>query len=133
MAGSPQSTPAPPLWIEESGFRETFLQNIDDPAKRETVRRAGGVFYLALLEATCDNGTTPEDPSATRARRAARHRRRPAVSPGLRGHGGEVGGRLLPRRDGRGRRPVCRPVGRDARRIRRLNRGAPATRTGWLL
>jgi hypothetical protein len=58
---------APANWIEESAFRETFLLAIDDPEKRETVRRAGAIAFLAALETTFHNGTTPEDPSATRA------------------------------------------------------------------
>jgi hypothetical protein len=58
---------APEDWIEESAFRETFLQAIDDPEKRETIRQAGAIAFLAALEATFHNGTTQEDPSATRA------------------------------------------------------------------
>jgi hypothetical protein len=74
MRGSRQSIPppfvppgAPEDWIEESAFRETFLQAIDDPVRRESVRRAGAFFFLVALEATFHNGTTQEDPSATRA------------------------------------------------------------------
>jgi hypothetical protein len=58
---------APADWIEESAFRETFLQAIDDPEKRETVRQAGAIAFLAALETTFHNGTTPDEPSATRA------------------------------------------------------------------
>jgi hypothetical protein len=58
---------APAHWIEESAFRETFLLAIDDPVKRESVRRAGAAFFLMALEATFHNGTTEEDPSAIRA------------------------------------------------------------------
>jgi hypothetical protein len=74
MPDRPQSIPppfvppsAPAGWIEESAFRETFLLAIDDPEKRESVRRAGAAFFLMALEATYHNGTTEEDPSATRA------------------------------------------------------------------
>jgi hypothetical protein len=63
----PPAHSAPADWIEESAFRETFLLAIDDPVRRENVFRAGAFFYLAALEATVDNGTTPEDPSVTRA------------------------------------------------------------------
>ena len=63
----PPAPSAPAGWIEESAFRETFLNAIDDPVRRENVFRAGAFFYLAALEATFDNGTTPEDPSVTRA------------------------------------------------------------------
>ncbi|HEY6320162.1 MAG TPA: hypothetical protein VJA16_01245 [Thermoanaerobaculia bacterium] len=65
MPGSEQSTP--PLWNESDSFRETLLQLFDDPADREVVRRAGRVLYDLALDATRENGTTPEDPSITRA------------------------------------------------------------------
>jgi hypothetical protein len=64
---TPQPPPHPRTWIEESAFRETTLQAIDDPADREAVRQAGGIFHLALLEATIHCGATDDDPSVTRA------------------------------------------------------------------
>ncbi len=67
MPDRPQSIPAPPPWIEESAYRETTIRSIDDPEDQEAVRRAGGVFHLALLEATRKCGTTEADLSVTRA------------------------------------------------------------------
>jgi hypothetical protein len=65
MQGSPQSTP--PTWEESDSFRETTLQLLDDPEDREAVRRAGRVLYDLAVVVTREVGTTPADPSVTRA------------------------------------------------------------------
>ena len=65
MPSLPQSTSPP--WEESDSFRETMLQLLDDPADREAVRHAGRVLYDLAVEATREVGTTPADPSITRA------------------------------------------------------------------
>jgi hypothetical protein len=65
MPDRPQSTPPP--WEESDSFRETMLQLLDDPADREAVRHAGRVLYDLAVETTREVGTTPADPSITRA------------------------------------------------------------------
>ena len=65
MPDRPQSTPPP--WEESDSFRETMLQLLDDPADREAVRHAGRVLYDLAVEGTREVGTTPADPSITRA------------------------------------------------------------------
>ena len=65
MPSLPQSTSPP--WEESDSFRETMLQLLDDPADREAVRHAGRVLYDLAVEGTREVGTTPADPSITRA------------------------------------------------------------------
>jgi hypothetical protein len=57
----------PPPWTEGESFRETTLHLIDDPADREAFRHAGRVLYDLAVEGTREVGTTPADPSITRA------------------------------------------------------------------
>src|ERR1700686_3515823 len=57
----------PPPWTEGESFRETTLHLIDDPGDREAFRHAGRVLYDMAVEATREVGTTPADPSITRA------------------------------------------------------------------
>jgi|ERR1700674_2740882 len=57
----------PPPWTEGESFRETTLHLIDDPADREAFRHAGRVLYDLAVEATREVGTTPAEPSITRA------------------------------------------------------------------
>jgi len=61
MQGSPY--PTPPSWNESDSFRETMLQNFDDPADREALRQVGRVLYTLAVETTRD----PGDESSTRA------------------------------------------------------------------
>jgi hypothetical protein len=65
MQGSPKFTPPP--WNEADSVRETTLQLLDDPEDREAVRRAGQMLYDLAVAATREQGTTPGDPSITRA------------------------------------------------------------------
>lgn len=65
MPGSPQSISPP--WNESDTFRETTLHLFDDPTDREAVRHVGRVLYDLAVEATQESGTTPGDPSVTRA------------------------------------------------------------------
>jgi hypothetical protein len=71
MPSCPESTPAPtpppPPWTEADSVRETTLQLLDDPEDREAVRRAGRMLYDLAVAATREQGTTPSDPSITRA------------------------------------------------------------------
>ena len=68
MPGSDQSiAPTAPLWNEADSFRETTLQLLDDPADRDALGRAGEVLYDLAVALTRENGTTPQDPSVTRA------------------------------------------------------------------
>jgi hypothetical protein len=62
-----QDKSTPPPWEESDSFRETMLQLLDEPADREAVRRAGRVLYDLAVEGTREVGTTPADPSITRA------------------------------------------------------------------
>jgi hypothetical protein len=61
MPGSDQSTLPP--WNEFDSFRETTLQNFDDPAAREALRQVGRLLYDIAVETTRD----PGDESANRA------------------------------------------------------------------
>jgi hypothetical protein len=67
MPSCPKSTPPSQAWIEEAALRETTLQCVDDPKGRESLRRAGAVLHVTLLEATRRCGTTDDDPSVIRA------------------------------------------------------------------
>jgi hypothetical protein len=60
----------PEEWNESDSFRETTLQNFDDPEDREAIRRVGRLLYDLAVETSQDLGTSPEpegDPSLTRA------------------------------------------------------------------
>jgi hypothetical protein len=48
------TAPPPPPWIEADSFRETTLQNLDDPADREAFRQVGRVLYTLTVETTRD-------------------------------------------------------------------------------
>jgi hypothetical protein len=57
----------PSAWNEADSIRETTLHLLDDPEDREAVRRTGRVLYDLAVVVTRELGTTPEDPSMTRA------------------------------------------------------------------
>jgi hypothetical protein len=54
MPDRPEFIPAP--WNEADSFRETTLQNFDDPADRDALRRAGRVLYDLAVETTRELG-----------------------------------------------------------------------------
>jgi hypothetical protein len=48
------TVPPPPPWIEADSFRETTLQNFDNPEDREAFRQVGRVLYTLAVETTRD-------------------------------------------------------------------------------
>jgi hypothetical protein len=44
--------PPPPPWIEADSFRETTLQNFDDPQARDALRQVGRLLYDLAVETT---------------------------------------------------------------------------------